>query len=100
MRIYSITNHISFKNKKYIHDVKNHSYALKEFVEHPDLVNNRDNAKKVIKNLMYRTTQIVNISCIDAIATLKMIKDKYPHLEKISNECIELLEYYNAYKIW
>lgn len=100
MRVYPVLNQIHFKNQKYIHDAKNHSYALKEFVEHPDLVDISGNAEKVIENLMYRTTQIVNISCIDAIATLKMIKDKHSHLEKISNECIELLEYYNACKTW
>ena len=56
--------------------------------------------KKVIETLMDRTCQIVNISCMEAIDTLKVIKHKHPHLEKLANECIELLEYYNEYKTW
>ena len=100
MFILPITQQLSFRNNKYIHDVKNKSYALKEFAEHPDLLKIGDKSKGVIENLMYRTTQIVDISCIDAIATLQMIKDKHPHLKKMSDECIELLEYYNACKTW
>ena len=109
MRLLPVTNQIIFKNNdeflrklrsRYIFDAKNKCYALKEFVEHPDLVEIGDKSKKVIENLMNRATQIVDISCIDAIATLQMIMDKHPHLKKMSEECIELLEYYTACKIW
>ena len=100
MRILPITQQISFKKNKYVHDVKNKSYALREFVEHTDLEKIGDKSEKVIEKLMYRTTQLVDISCIDAIATLQMIKDRHPHLKKISEECIDLLEYYNACKTW
>ena len=100
MRILSVTQQLSFKNNKYIRDVKNKSYALKEFVEDPNLLKIGDKSREVIEKLMYRTTQIVDISCIDAIATLQMIKDKHPHLKKMSEECIDLLEYYNACKTW
>lgn len=109
MRLLPITNQIIFKNNdeflrklrsRYIFDANNKCYALKEFVEHPDLKDTSSKAQKVVENLMNRTTQIVDISCIDAIATLQMIKDKHPHLKKMSEECIELLEYYNACKTW
>ena len=100
MRILPVTQQLSFKNNKYIFDAKNKNYALREFAEHPDLVEIGDKSKKVVENLMNRATQIVDISCIDAIATLQMIMDKHPHLKKMSEECIELLEYYNACKIW
>ena len=109
MRLLPITNQIIFKNNdeflrklrsRYIFDAKNKCYALKEFVEHPDLKDTSNKAQKVIESLMNRACQIVDISCIDAIATLKMIKDKHPHLEKLAEECIDLLEYYNACKIW
>ena len=100
MRILPVTQQLSFKNSKYILDAKNKNYALREFAEHPDLLEIGDKSKKVVENLMNRTTQIVDISCIDAIATLQMIMDKHPHLKKMSEECIELLEYYNACKIW
>ena len=99
MRILPIQQ-ISFKNNKYILDAKNKSYALREFVEHPDLVEIGDKSKKVIDELMNRTCMKVTISCIDAIATLQMIKDKHPHLKKLSEECIDLLQYYNEYKTW
>lgn len=100
MRISPVIQPLSFKNNKYIFDAKNKNYALREFAEHPDLVEIGDKSKKVIESLMNRTCQIVDISCIDAIATLKMIKDKHPHIEKLADECIDLLEYYNACKIW
>ena len=100
MRILPVTQQLSFKNSKYILDAKNKNYALREFAEHPDLVKIGDKSKKVVENLMNRTTQIVDISCIDAIATLQMIMDKHPHLKKMSEECIELLEYYNTCKTW
>ena len=100
MHILPIAQQMTFKNGKYIRDVKNQSYALKEFVEHPDLVELGGKSQKVIEDLMYRTTQIVNISCIDAIATLNMIKNKHPHLEKLANECVDLLEYYDTCKTW
>ena len=100
MRISPVIQPLSFKNNKYIFDAKNKNYALREFAEHPDLVEIGDKSKKVIESLMNRACQIVDISCIDAIATLKMIKDKYPHLEKLADECIDLLEYYNACKTW
>ena len=57
-------------------------------------------ADKVIEDLMHKTTQIVSIGCLEAIDTLRAIKHKHPHLEKLANECIELLEYYNEYKTW
>ena len=110
MKIQSITPEITFKNNdeflrklrsKYVYDAKNKCYALKEFVKHPA---HKDTSGKggreVIESLMNRACQIVDISCIDAIATLKMIKDRYPHLGKLADECIDLLEYYNACKIW
>ena len=109
MRLLPVTNQIIFKNNdeflrklrsRYIFDAKNKCYALKEFVEHPDLVEIGDKSKKVVENLMNRATQIVDISCIDAIATLQMIMDKHPHLKKMSEDFIELLKYYNACKIW
>ena len=100
MRISPVIQPLSFKNNKYIFNAKNKNYALREFAEHPDLVEIGDKSKKVVENLMYRTTQFVDFSCIDAIATLQMIMDKHPHLKKMSEECIELLEYYNACKIW
>lgn len=91
---------ISFKNSKYVLDAKNKCYALREFAEHPDLVEIGDKSKKVIDELMNRTCSNVTISCIDAIATLQMIKERHPHLKKMADECIELLEYYNACKTW
>ena len=99
MRILPIQQ-ISFKNGKYIQDAKNKTYALREFVEHPDLVIIGDKSQKVIEELMNRTCSKVTISCIDAIATLQFIGDKHLHLKKLSEECIELLEYYNSCKIW
>jgi hypothetical protein len=110
MKIHAVTPKITFRNKndeflrklrgKYVCDAKTKCYALKEFVEHPDLKDTSGKAQKVIETLMYRTCQIVNISCIDAIDTLKVIKYKHPHLEKLADECIDLLEYYNACKTW
>ena len=109
MKIQVITPKITFKNNdeflrklrsKYVFDAKNKSYALKEFVEQPALKDTEGKGREVIENLMNRTCLIVDISCTDAIATLKMIKDRYPHLGKLADECIDLLEYYNACKIW
>ena len=102
MIILPITQQVSFKNvnTKYLRDVKNKSYVLREFAEHPDLVEIDDKSKKVVEDLMEKTCVKVTISCIDAIETFRYIRDKHPHLKKISEECIELLEYYNAYKTW
>ena len=100
MRISPVIQPLSFKNNKYIFDAKNKNYALREFAEHPDLVEIGDKSKKVIDELMNRTCLNVSLSSLDTIATLEYIRDKYPHLKKISEECIELIRYYNEYKIW
>ena len=49
MRILPITQQISFRKNKYVHDVKNKSYALREFVEHTDLEKIGDKSEKVIE---------------------------------------------------
>ena len=112
MKIQAVRPKITFRNRnyndeflrklrsRYVYDAENKCCALKEFVEHPDLKDTSGKAQKVIETLMDRTCQIVNISCMEAIDTLKVIKHKHPHLEKLANECIELLEYYNEYKTW
>ena len=109
MKVQVITPKITFKNNhdflakyrsKFVRDDRTKAAVLKEYFEHPDLADKTGKAEKVIENLMYKTTQIVSIGCIDAINTLRAIQYKHPHLEKLTEECIELLEYYNACKTW
>ena len=112
MKIQAVRPKITFRNRnyndeflrklrsRYVFDAKVRAPVLKEFVEHPDLTDKSGKADKVIEDLMYKTTQIVSIGCLEAIDTLRAIKHKHPHLEKLANECIELLEYYNEYKTW
>ena len=109
MRAQVITPKITFKNNydflvkyrsKFVRDDRTKAAVLKEYFEHPDLADKSGKADKVIEDLMHKTTQIVSFGCFDAINTLRAIKYKHPHLEKISDECIELLEYYNEYKTW
>ena len=112
MKIQAVRPKITFRNRnyndeflrklrsRYVYDAKTRAYVLKEFFEHSDLADKGSKADKVIEDLMYKTTQIVSVGCLEAIDTLRAIKHKHPHLEKLADECIDLLEYYNACKIW
>ena len=85
---------------KFVRDTETNLVALREYIEHPDLKDTSGKANKVIEDLMDKTVMKVNISCIDSIDTLELIKRKHPHLKELASECIDLLQYYNSCKTW